>query len=446
MHPEVGCAVRYTTEACGRASNGSSSAVSCGGENAASRRIASSGDTRRNMHRHGVGALGASYVKRKRVLAVVRWPVGGIRTYLRYVYGRLDRERYDFTIVGPDLEEMQVLLDDLKDLHPRAVLTGGEGDMMAFTRIVAASILRGKYDLIHSHGATAGMCSAVPAVLSRTPHVVTLHEVFNADQFEGLKGGLRKAILSTGLPMADAVYSVAGHAQDNILGFFPKLRRQQDKLVTIRNGIDTRSFDSGDSRDFRAELELPADSFLVGFLGRFMSAKGFVYLIDAMDELRRMPQVSKMPVVLAFGGGGFIREDTAYLRRKGLAEYFHFLPFTPDVGPVLRGLDLVAMPSLWEAASLLAMETLVAGVPLVASTCRGLEEIIKGTPATPVSPRDARGLAAAVAQRMMDPGKREAREYAKDARVRFDAGRTAQEVDELFSRLIAEKPRVSWKL
>ena len=387
----------------------------------------------------------ASYVMRKRILAVVRWPVGGIRTYLRYVYGRLDPERYDFTIIGPDLEELRVLLDDLKDLHPGAVLTGDEGDMAAFTRIVAVSILRGKYDLIHSHGATAGMCSAVSAVMSRTPHVVTLHEVFSADQFEGLKGRLRKAILSAGLPMADAVYSVAGHAQDNILEFFPRLRRQQDKLVTIRNGIDVGHFGSGDSRDFRSELGLPSDVFLVGFLGRFMSAKGFVYLIDAIDELRRMPQVSKMPVVLAFGGGGFIREDTAYLRRKGLAEHFRFLPFTPDVGPVLRGLDLVAMPSLWEAASLLAMETLVAGVPLVASTCRGLEEIIKGTPATPVSPRDARGLAAALAERIADPGTCEARAYTSEARVRFDAGRTAQEVDALFSRLIAKKPRTARK-
>ena len=378
---------------------------------------------------------------RSRILAVVRWPVGGIRTYLRDVYRRLDQERYDFTIVGPDLEEMRILLDDLKDLHPRAILTGGEGDMAAFSRIAATRILGGKYDLIHSHGATAGMCSAIPAVLSRTPHVVTLHEVFNADQFVGIKGALRKAVLSAGLPTADAVYSVAGHAQNNILEFFPRLRRRQNKLVTIRNGIDVDRLDLGGSRDFRAELGLPPDSFLVGFLGRFMSAKGFVYLIDAIDELRRMPQVSKMPVVLAFGGGGFIREDTAYLHRKGLAEYFRFLPFTPDVGPVLRGLDLVAMPSLWEAASLLAMEILVAGVPLVAFTCRGLEEIIEGTPATPVSPRDVRGLAEALAQRMADPKKREARAYVGDARARFDVRRTASEVDGLFSRLIARSPR-----
>lgn len=340
---------------------------------------------------------------------------------------------------------MRVLLDDLKALRPGAIFTGGEGDIVAFTRIVAASILRGKYDLIHSHGATAGMCSTVPAAMTRTPHVVTLHEVFNADQFMGLNGWLRKVVLSAGLPMADVVYSVAGHAQDNILEFFPRLRRYASKLVTIRNGIDVGCFDYGETRDFRSELNLPPDSFLIGFLGRFMSPKGFVYLIDAIDELRRMPQVSRMPVVLAFGGGGFIREDTAYLRRKGLAEYFRFLPFTPDVGPVLRGVDLVAMPSLWEAASLLAMEALVAGVPLVASTCKGLEEIIKGTPATPVRPRDSQGLAAALAQRIADPGKREAQAYARDAGVRFDVGRTAQEVDALFSRLIAGRAQVGRK-
>ena len=100
--------------------------------------------------------------------------------------------------------------------------------------------------------------------------------------------------------------------------------------------------------------------------------------------------------------------------------------------------SLVVMPSLWEAASLLATEILVAGVRLVASMCRVLEEIIEGTPATSVSPRDVRGLAEASAQRIAASNKREARACAGGAQVRFDVRRTAGEVDELFSHLIAK--------
>ena len=40
-----------------------------------------------------------------------------------------------------------------------------------------------------------------------------------------------------------------------------------------------------------------------------------------------------------------------------------FLPFVTNIASTLKGLDVVVMPSLWEACPLLAMETLVAGIP-----------------------------------------------------------------------------------
>ncbi len=100
------------------------------------------------------------------------------------------------------------------------------------------------------------------------------------------------------------------------------------------------------------------------------------------------------------------------------------------------------MLSVWEAASLLTAEILVAGVPPIASTCRVLEEIIEGTPTTLATPCGVQGSAEALVQKMADSKNREIRAYVGDTRVRFDVRRTASGIDELFLRLIARSLRI----
>src|SRR5712692_6027683 len=51
-----------------------------------------------------------------RVLVVVRWPVGGIRTHILYNYPTLARAGYRFTFVGPADGSLRTLQDSLADL------------------------------------------------------------------------------------------------------------------------------------------------------------------------------------------------------------------------------------------------------------------------------------------------------------------------------------------
>ena len=47
-----------------------------------------------------------------KLLATVRWPVGGIRTYLKYVYLRLDPTLFDITVVATRVGGMPDVLED----------------------------------------------------------------------------------------------------------------------------------------------------------------------------------------------------------------------------------------------------------------------------------------------------------------------------------------------
>ena len=48
------------------------------------------------------------------VLVVVRHPIGGIRTFLRYVYSQFDTEKFQFTLLLPKTAELDTLKENLK--------------------------------------------------------------------------------------------------------------------------------------------------------------------------------------------------------------------------------------------------------------------------------------------------------------------------------------------
>ena len=52
--------------------------------------------------------------KKINILFIIRWPVGGIRSFMRYVYKNFNPLQYNYTILAPDLPELKALLNDLK--------------------------------------------------------------------------------------------------------------------------------------------------------------------------------------------------------------------------------------------------------------------------------------------------------------------------------------------
>src|SRR5262249_54105418 len=149
-------------------------------------------------------------------------------------------------------------------------------------------------------------------------------------------------------------------------------------------------------------LGLDAQPFLIGFLGRFMPEKGFPVLLEAVDQLVREETVR--PFHLAgFGSGDFRREYQTAILRRGLEKYVSLLDFVPDVRPVLRQPERVVVPSLWEASSLISMEAMAAGVPVLGSDCIGLREVLRDTPSRTVAANDAAALAAGLRAALDEP-------------------------------------------
>src|ERR1700729_487396 len=93
----------------------------------------------------------------RRILLVARWPVGGIRTHLKYVYP-LMHERLpalEITCVVPRTDQSEVLERDLASLAVTYVYLPTNCSARNITRTVNQELSRTEFDLVHSHGFTA---------------------------------------------------------------------------------------------------------------------------------------------------------------------------------------------------------------------------------------------------------------------------------------------------
>ncbi len=213
-------------------------------------------------------------------------------------------------------------------------------------------------------------------------------------------------------------------------------------MTVILNGIENDRFFIDEKENWQTRIDLDEQTFTIGFFGRFMTQKGFKYLVAAIEEILKNENDHQQPVVLAFGWGGFIREEQAEIKRRRLEKNFHFLPFQNDPARAIRGVDVVVMPSLWEACPLLPMEVLVAGVPIIGTDCIGMREVLKDTPARIVPSADSRALAEAIIAEMQSSSKVKFEEYRNKAIQRFDVTNQVEQLQEIINRLVFKEKNI----
>jgi glycosyltransferase involved in cell wall biosynthesis len=142
----------------------------------------------------------------------------------------------------------------------------------------------------------------------------------------------------------------------------------------VRNGVDLRQF-APELRlqrrsQARADLEIPADTFVFLLIGNDWRKKGLQVAIEALSECR------ELPVQLLVVG----RDDAApfetTIRRLNLSEKIRFLPPSDDVMKFYAAADAYVGPSLEDAFGLPVLEAMACGLPVIASVNAGVSEVI----------------------------------------------------------------------
>jgi glycosyltransferase involved in cell wall biosynthesis len=181
------------------------------------------------------------------------------------------------------------------------------------------------------------------------------------------------------------------------------VRRGADprRVVTIRNGVDVARFATAVDRDgIRTSLGFGPEHTVAAVVARLEPQKGQDVVIEVASRLRdRFPALRWLLV----GGGSAEGALRAEVVRRDLADRVIFTGFRTDSADLLRASDLSVLVSTKEGLSNTLLESLVAGLPVVASRVGGNAEVVAAGAGLLVPPRDANALTHAVETIAADP-------------------------------------------
>jgi len=381
----------------------------------------------------------------KRVLAVVRHPVGGVRTHIVYTYPLLHQAGYRFTFVIPDHESCDAFQNDVASWQDAEIVSvpsrdRGQNPSKPIFRSTVRRLLKEKrFSLIHSHGLQAAIPSIFANIGINIPHIMTSQDVFHHVDFSGTAERLKLFALGQLLRRLEVLIAVSEDTRVDHLRYLPALRKGPCRVEMIHNGIPLEKFKSTNGvppSSLREQFSLDDDVCLIGFLGRFMEQKGFLVLVEALAQLVSQGGLKPFHLVAVGSGDMLVNYKRELVKKPDVASCLSFLDHTPSPVTILRELDLLVMPSLWEAHPLLPMETMLVGTPVLGTNCLGLREVLRDSPSRMVPPGDANELALALRRAIASPWKDAAMEYIPKAKERFDVRQTAEQLAMLFDKLI----------
>ena len=203
------------------------------------------------------------------------------------------------------------------------------------------------------------------------------------------------------------------------------------RTVVVPNGVDVVRFDPEPFADrrpgVRRELGIPPQAYVGLLLAHEPWLKGLGTLLPAMAR----PEVAGLTppfhlVVAGRKGGGDVSRAA---RRLGVADRVHVAGPVEDPRPIYAASDVLVQPSWHDPCSLVCLEALAMGVPVITTSRNGVTELMAMRGGIPLErPDSVEGVAVAI-RVLADPALRAV--TADDARYVAAKNRLGTRLDQV---------------
>jgi glycosyltransferase involved in cell wall biosynthesis len=285
-------------------------------------------------------------------------------------------------------------------------------DLLALGRLVKLFIYL-RPDIVHSHTPKGGLLGTLGACIAGVP--VRCYTLHGLPMMTG--GAVKRQLLKWSETLACACAHRVFCVSDSIrkvsirLGICPK-----DKIQVLcnrsSNGVDGRTFQRTGlvqkwARELRANMNIPEDALVMGFVGRLVRDKGIWELVSSWRILRREFQNLHLLVI----GSAEAQDPLSpeILDLLGKDERIHRVEWVPKkkMPGHYAAMNIVVLPSYREGFPNVLLEAAAMALPVAATRIPGcLDAVVDGLTGILVPPRDAAGLAHAVHRLLEDPGLR----------------------------------------
>jgi glycosyltransferase involved in cell wall biosynthesis len=349
--------------------------------------------------------------------------MGGGQWSLFYLIKHLDKDRFHPIVLSPFEGELAVKIQK----------TGAEVVFFNVGRIrhlnpliikkFISLIKERQIAIIHTDSTTETFYAGIAATITRIPLIWHIR-------------------VSDGVRFLDRILSLLSTklilVADAISRRFPWLKNSH-KMVVIYNGIDLEEFDNFPrSVSIREKFNINKETVLLGYIGRVEKRKGQEHLISAMR------QIDDVKLILIGGGEeGYIKALKLLCHELGIADRVIFAGFLDYIPAALKEIDILVFPTLHgEGFPRVILETMAAGIPVVATDDGGNSEAVDDGRTGFIVPRDSvDALVEKISLLVGDRHKRAAMGLAGRARVErfFTIQKNVAQIQEIYDAILKNR-------
>jgi 1,2-diacylglycerol 3-alpha-glucosyltransferase len=232
-------------------------------------------------------------------------------------------------------------------------------------------------DILHAHHPyLLGMTALRIARYRELPLVFTHHTLY--EQYTHYVPADSPALKRFAIELATRYANLSDlvFAPSESIASLLRERGVQAPIAVVPTGVNVERFAQGDGPRFRAKVDIPADAFVVGHVGRLAPEKNLRFLAEAVAEfLLSDPRVH----FLVAGKGPSEAQVREIFAQRGLDARLHVagtLQFE-ELADCYHAMDVFAFASMSETQGMVLTEAMAAGVPVVALDAPGARETIE---------------------------------------------------------------------
>jgi glycosyltransferase involved in cell wall biosynthesis len=319
--------------------------------------------------------------------------IGGAEVVIKHLVQTIDRRRFNVTVccikacglIGDELVREGIDIVTLSNSAKPKV------DYFTFIKLLRLIRLK-RIDVVHTHTTDALADAAVCRLLM--PRLKLIH-TFHFGNYPNL-GWRHMWIEQVFSGLANRLIAVGEVQRRQIRDVF---RFREGRIGRVWNGVSLSL--NQDEGSFRSRVDAE-NCILVGTIATLIEQKG---LFDLLAVARKFRDAGNRVRFVIVGDGHLRAELEAKKRELGLDDIVVFAGWVMNAAAVaLPAFDVFFQPSLWEAMSIVILEAMAAGKPIVATRVGENFHIIEDeVDGLLVEPKDVNRMAAALGRLIDDP-------------------------------------------
>jgi len=305
--------------------------------------------------------------KRKILFITVRSDVGGGPFHVDLLIKNLIDE-YDIFIAAPKNEpyghQWENMLGDTNFFE----LPFRSFNIITLFKLISL-IKRNKIEIVHAHGRGAGIYSRLAKMFySKFISVYTFHG-FHIQQYKSIGQKFYVLVERFFSGFTDLFINVSRGEKNVCL-----LHRifNESKSVVVYNAIKAKDRPPPDKIEFRNNLKLPYDKFIVASVVSFNTPKNVPLIIAIAKQL-----AENKNILFILIGDGKQKPQIEELIKLEKHNNILLLGSKTNVSEYLFAVDIFLSTSLWEGMPYSLIEAAAAGLPIIASNVTGNNEVVQ---------------------------------------------------------------------